>query len=786
VENKLLDDSPSTALIWDEKHLKALLRLHHYPIHLIQVEPWQTWIERHGGAGRVLDHLQAQPLHPNQQQVLNIVLAHPGVSARLYSSKLNISSSAYFFRLKDLSRTLLLRLNAWNSETPQVLSKSTIPTNLPSMLTPLIGAHKSLADVAAILRRPGTRMLTLTGTGGVGKTRLAIAVGAALLENFPDGVFFIPLETVNDPGLLVTQIARSLNLGTVGAQSLLEALKSYLRERQMLLILDNFEQLIQGTQTVTDLLQAAGNLKVLVTSREALNLYGEIRFTVPELTRPDPGSLPSVSQLGQWPALDLFVQRVQARHPDFVVNEANLEAIVDICDRLDGLPLALELAAAQVRLLAPDHALPQLEHRLRTLRDISHDRPLRQRTMWDAINWSYQLLPEPEKAMLRRLAIFGREWSLEAARDVCQMDDLLAGLEELVDKNLLRYVGQGEDGQARFQMLHPIREYALEQLADSAEMLPTQRRHAVRFLELVQRAEPAIGTPDQLHWLRRIRQERENLQIALQWMLDQAETEMAFKLLGAVWRYYNMLNFGDEIKLWMDRALTQGAHLKIAARVKTLWGAYWLTVRQNDHSKSLPLAEEGLRIARELEDLRLTGLLLQCMVSELFYRNQYDEASQAIEESLRIFLRLGDQDEIAWALGHRSALFSRRGDLVKSRETLEESLSIFRANGNDWAVEQVLRDLALLLLQQGDLEQVKIVLEESLMLSEKMGKSMGVGWTLNLQGRLALQRSDFVAARELFEKAQVIFQQIGDQTALVNNLEYLNRPELIEKSMLKD
>jgi tetratricopeptide (TPR) repeat protein len=343
-------------------------------------------------------------------------------------------------------------------------------------------------------------------------------------------------------------------------------------------------------------------------------------------------------------------------------------------------------------------------------------------------------------------------------------------------------------------MLQPVREYAFDQLDIHAEAEQTQRRHARYFMEMIQSAEPAIGGPEQLRWLRRIKQERENLQLALQWMLDRQEIEMAFTLLGGVWRYYNMLNIWDEIKSWMDRALAQGAHprtvhrdrLKSAARVKTLWGAYWLTARQNDRLKSFALAEEGLRSARELEDLRLIGLLLQCMVSELCYRNRYDEALQAVDESLRIFRELGDQEEIAWALGHRSALFSQRGDLAKGRETLQESLSIFRAIGNDWATEQVLRDLSLLLWRQGDLEQVKAVLEESLMLSEKLGKRMGIGWTLSLQGRLALQQSDFVAARELFEKAQVIFQQIGDQTALVDNLEYLKRLELIEKGVLKD
>ncbi|MGC1374579.1 MAG: tetratricopeptide repeat protein [Anaerolineales bacterium] len=826
-----MDHSSSSTPIWDEKHLKALLRLRQYPARLIQAEPWQTWIEQRGGLERVLEHLRNHPLHPNQEQMRNIILAHPDASARYYYSRLNLSPSAYFLRLKELTRSLLLQLNAWEPEQQKGSPKSTTPTNLPSALTPLIGAEKSLAGVVAILRRPGTRLLTLTGPGGVGKTRLAIAAGASMLEDFPDGIFFVPLETVNDPGLLTTQIARSSNVGTVGAQSLLETLNTYLRERKILLILDNFEQLVRGGQMVTGLLQAAAGLKVLVTSREALNVYGEIRFIVPELARPDPGNLPSPEQFSQWPALDLFVRRVQARHPEFSVNEANLGAIVDICHRLDGLPLAIELAAAQVKLLSTGQTLPQLEYGLKALRDTSRGRPSRQKTLWDAIDWSYQLLPQPEKAIIRRLAVFGREWGLEAAQAVCQADDpstgsgqaLLASLEELVDKNLLRYVGPGEDGDARFQMLQPVREYAFDQLDIHAEAEQMQRRHARYFVEMAQSAEPAIGAPEQLRWLRCIKQERENLQLALQWMLDRQEVEMAFTLLGVVWRYYNMLNLWDEAKAWLDRALAQGTHLKTAGRVKTLWGAAWLTTHYNDFAQAMALAEQGLALAREIDDKQLIGLLLQNVADG--YRNQgeYDKAILLLEESLALFRQITTQEEIAWVLAHMASIASKRGENARAMEILRESLAIFRSIGHQWgiaailwrigilaseggddklavetAVErleifraagarqhigQSLYDLASLLWRQGDFEPVKAMVEESLALSREAGDRLGIGRALNFQGRLALRQSDFAAARGFFEQAQAISQQIGDPAALAGNAEDLERLALVEKDV---
>ena len=827
MENHPLDHSSFSTLIWDEKHLKALLRLRQYPARLIQAEPWQTWIEQRGGLERVLERLRNHPLHPNQEQIRNIILAHPDASARFYYSRLNISPSAYFFRLKELTRSLLLQLNAWKPEPSMEFSRSTTPTNVPAALTPLIGAEKSLASVVAILRRAGARLLTLTGPGGVGKTRLAIAAGASMLEDFPDGVFFVPLETVTDPALLTTQIARSLNMETTAAQSLLEALKAYLRERQMLLILDNFEQMIQGGPMVTDLLQAAGNLKVLVTSREALNVYGEIRFTVPELTRPDPGNLPSPEQFSQWPALDLFVQRVQARHPEFSVNEANLGAIVDICHRLDGLPLAIELAAAQVRLLSPDQALPQLEYGLKALRDTSRDRPSRQRTLWDAIDWSYQLLPEPERAILRRLAVFGREWSLDAAQAVCQMDDLFASLEELADKNLLRYAGSGEDGDARFQMLQPVREYAFDQLDIHAEAEQTQRRHARYFMEMAQNAEPAIGSPGQLRWVRCIKQERENLQLALQWMLDRQEIEMAFTLLGAVWRYYNMLNIWDETKSWMERALAQGAHLtpalpqdtrlrrerspvpavpaqaaertgvaggaspswtttvqgESAARVKALWGAAWLATHYNDVTRQMLFAEEGLTLARKIGDKLLIGLLLQNVADGLRRRKQYDQSMSLLEESLALFRQMNNRGEIAWVLYHMADTVWDRGEHARSMEIRHESLAIFRAIGDQWSAASTLRQICTFALEEGDYQLATEAETESLGMFRAIGAKQLMNVTLHRLASLAWQRGDFEQVKVLVEESLALSREVGDRRGIGRALNFQGRLALQQSDL---
>ena len=823
-------------VVWDEKHVKALLGLRRYPLRMIQAEPWQSWVRQRGGLIQVRQALRSGPLSPNQRKLLDLILEHPDASVMLYRSRLNVSQSTYFAYLSDLIQALLLQLNTWVLEpaaratltnTSTRLRQSVHHTSttspaqrLPASLTPLIGAQETVAAVGAILQRPGVRLLTLMGPGGVGKTRLSIDVGASLLEKFRDGVFFVPLETLNDPALVTTQIARSLNLETSGAQPLLDALKAALCERQILLILDNFEQLIDAGSLVVELLQAAPGLKVLITSREALNQYGEYRFVVPELTRPDPGNLPPLEQLEQWAAVDLFVQRVQALHPAFALNESNKDAIVHICHQLDGLPLAIELAAAQVKQLAPNQVLPHLERGLKSLKDSSKDRPLRQKTLWDAIDWSYQLLPDAEKALFRQLSVFGREWSLAAAQAVCQTSEALIGLGGLADKSLVRYAPQGEDGDSRFQMLQAVREYALDRLESSGERDETQRRHAAYYLRFVQEAEYAIGAPGQLDWAGRIGQEHENLQIALQWMLDSKETEMAFGLLGAVWRYWDRLNVWSEARLWMERALAQGAHLNSAGRATTLWGASWLAAHQSEYAQALVLAEQGLALARELGEKRLVGLLLQ-NVADGFYRlGDNEQGITLVEESLRLFRELDDREETAWALDHLARGLRQRGERARSREVLQESLVLFRGMGHQWAIayslshlgrlalddnddevatallaeslalskkmgakqriSEILRELGLLTWRGGDFDQARTILAESLALSREIGDRTGEGWALNRLGCMALEQADLVTARRLFEETQALFEKVGEPAAIASNLGCLKRLELAE------
>lgn len=798
---------PSATPIWDEKHLKALLGLRRHPLTLIQAEPWQSWLKVRGGIHATLDYLRASALSAPQKKLLELLLSHPDASTIFYASKLNLGQSAYFSHLNDLIQTLTAELNDWTQS-----SQPAHPNNLPNPLTPLVGVEETIRNVVGILQRPGVRLLTLMGPGGVGKTRLAIASAAQLLESFPDGVFFIALETLNDPALLPSQITRSLNIENSAAKSLMDTLKTYLRKRQVLLILDNFEQMIDGAGLVVELLQAAAGLKIMVTSREALQQYGEYRFIVPELLRPDPQNPPPLESLEQWPAVSLFIQRVQALHPLFALNQANQQAIIQICHELDGLPLAIELAAAQVKVLAPGQSLPTLERRLKNLRDASRDRPQRQKTLWDAIHWSYQLLPEAEQTLFRQLSVFGRTWSLDAARQICQIQDAETGLDGLADKSLLRYVSQ-----ARFEMLQAVREYALDQLQNSAETEIVHRRHANYYLDFVAQAEQSIGTPDQLRWTELIGQEHENLQIALQWALDHNKTDMAFTMLGALWRFWDMLNAWGETRLWMDRALAQGATLRTAAHAKTLWGASWLAAHQSDYSRALAFAEEGLALARENDDKLLIGRLLQNVADGYFRLGHNAQGIAFTEEGLQIVREIDNQEETAWALDHLGRGLRQAGEMLRSWQVLQESLGIFRRMGHQWAIayslshlgryalednrdeitaellseslalsrsiggkqriSEILRQLGLLSWRRGNADEAHKMLEESLTLAREVGDRTGEGWGFHALGRIALEQSDFVTAQKQLEKAQHRFDESGEPAAITHNLEWLKRLE---------
>jgi predicted ATPase/class 3 adenylate cyclase len=414
------------------------------------------------------------------------------------------------------------------------------PNNLPWQPTPLLGRERELGEVADLLHREDVHLLTLTGPGGVGKTRLALQVAADILEWFPDGAFFVELAPLTDPALLTSTVASVLGVREEGGRPVVEVLTAFLRDRQLLLALDNFEHLLPAAPVVSDLLRTCPGVKILATSRAPLHLRGEREYPVPALALPDPSRPEPVTQLIQYQAIRLFVERAQAAKPAFALTDENAAAVAEICRRLDGLPLALELAAARVKLLPPQALLERLDERLKLLTGGARDAPARQRTLRDAIAWSHDLLSPHDQTLFRRLAVFAGGCTLEAVEAVGNADgelDTLEGMASLIDESLLRQI-DGPGDEPRFAMLETIREYGLERLEVSGESGTVQERHATYFASVAEALRPHLYGPDQGRTIRQLEAEQGNLRAALAWAVEHADAAIGLRLTANLRKFW--------------------------------------------------------------------------------------------------------------------------------------------------------------------------------------------------------------------------------------------------------
>jgi len=531
----------------------------------------------------------------------------------------------------------------------------TFKHNLPGQLTPLLGREQDVASVCTLLGRAEVRLLTLVGTAGVGKTRLALQVATKLVEDFVDGVYFVSLAPIADPDYVIPTIAQVFELREVGSQSLLDTLKAYLQDKEILLLLDNFEQIVAAALLIADLLLCCPRLKVLVTSREVLHLSAEYQFPVAPLALPDLQHLPMLEALPQYAAVALFVQRAQAVRPDFALTAANARIICEICTRIDGLPLAIELAAARIKLLSPQALLARLEKRLQVLTRGVQDLPERQQTLRNTISWSYNLLNANEQRLFRLLSVFVGGCTFEAVDAVCRASggvagDVLDGVASLLDKSLLSQLEQddGEQEDWRLYMLETIREYGLESLEASGEAEATRYAHACYYVSFAKEAEVELGGAEQARWLERLEREHDNLRAVMQWSLEDVEEEegrgrieMALQLGGALRRFWIRRGHYTEGRHFLERLLGRSSGAAALLRAKALLTAARLALGQGDYERGEELCEESLALRQTLGDTWGTAISIGSLGNVAHTQGAYERAIALYEESLALFRNLG-------------------------------------------------------------------------------------------------------------------------------------------------
>ena len=682
-----------------------------------------------------------------------------------------------YFSTRDLVRDLTAIRDRLSDL--QLKRHETRPSNLPVPSASLVGRENELATVQELLLRREVRLVTVTGPAGIGKSRLALALASAISEHFPSGVYFAPLASVNDPNLIASVIAQSLGVRLTKTQSPLETLKEYLRTSfaaAMLLFIDNFEHLLGAAPLLAELLALAPSMKVLVTSRAALRVYDEHEFPLPPLTVPDTKKLPPLEQLPQYSAVSLFVQRAAAIKHDFKLTEQNASDIAEICARLDGLPLAIELAAARIRLLSTSAMRSRLASRLQLLTGGSRDLPTRQQTLRQAIDWSYDLLNDSEQKLFRRLSVFVGGCTLEAVESVgdTRQDlgiDVLDGMASMVDKSLVRQFEQ-PDGEPRFFMLETIREYALEKLAASGEEHRIRRAHAAYCLVVAE--EGASGETDLVlsGWLDHFEIEHDNFRAALDWLTQTSDVEWGLRLGAALFRFWEMREYLAEGRDRLGKLLDlPAACAPSGARLRALFAAGVLAGVQGDYATCDILLAQSLDIARYLADQRSIAVALNALGVNSRDRGDLSSASSHLEESLVLWRQLQDPRAEARALSNLAVIAKLQDNYARARSLYQDCLTIFRElhdhSGIAWALNHqgdVARD-------QGDTASARSLYESSLATFREIGDQWGIAGTLADLGNLAREQQDYHLADSLYRESLAVFHVLEHKRGIARLLE---------------
>jgi predicted ATPase/class 3 adenylate cyclase len=657
---------------------------------------------------------------------------------------------------------------------PRLRSLDALPNNLPRQLTSFIGREREIGELVRLIRQ--SVLVSVVGAGGAGKSRLALQVAAELLEEFGDGVWLVELAPLADPERVAHAVAAALGVREEPGRAVEEVLVEYLRARQTLVILDNCEHLIDATAALVEtLLRSCPRLRIVCTSREALGIPGEVAWRIPSLTMPDPRRLPPLERVGEYEAIRLFVERAAAVAPGFELTAAALSAVAAIAHRLDGIPLAIELAAARVRVLTPDQIAARLDDRFRLLTGGSRTALPRQQTLRAAMDWSYELLTDAERAVLRRLSVFAGGWTLEAAEAVCagagvEPHEVLDLQVALVDKSLV--VVEEHGGHPRYRLLETVRQYARDRLLQAEEAAAWRTRHRDWFLDVAERTEPLLQGPTQAEGLDALAAEHGNLNAAIEWSLGNNEPETALRMAAALWWYWYLRGHFREGARWSQEALAH-ATAPTSVRARALTGAGLLAYAQGDFARLGSYGEEGLGLARELGE-PLYAAYCQILLSlDALLRGHYDRAEALARESQDWLQAI----EHAWGLATAGLVLAEvarlRGQWAQSLGTYERSLVLFREVGDIWGIAMAQRGLGFLARAEGDYERAAALHEEGLAMAQRLGDKAGIAYATMHLALDAMRTGDYARAEERLREALGLIREIGDRNGLAYALYYL-------------
>lgn len=729
-------------------------------------------------------------------------------------------------RLKDLIRPehiYQVIVPGLPSDFPALKTLDVFQHNLPLQLTSFVGREKEMVEVKRLLL--GDRFVTLTGPGGTGKTRLALQVGADLLELFPDGVWLVEFAALSDATLVAKTVAAALGVREAPGRPILTVLIDYLRSKELLLILDNCEHLLSAcAELAAALLQACPNICILATSRESLNIPGELSFRVPSLSIPDPRRLPTLPALTQYEAMQLFLERAEIIQPGFELTDTNARAVAQICHRLDGIPLAIELSVARVKIMPVEQVAARLDDRFRLLTGGSRTALPRHQTLRALIDWSYDLLSPMERTLFQRLSVFAGGWTLEAAEAICAGDgldpyDILDLLTQLVNKSLI-IPDADTDAQARYRLLETIRQYARERLLEAGGSEMVRDQHLKYYLKFSERAEPHLRGPDQVAWLDRLEKEVDNIRAALEWALD-VDVEAALRIAGALFWFWHIRSGKSEGIDWLERALSAQTrkgeepslppeqaivrgkalnavgslmimhgnaeracrlseeslelHQKLGSQGRkgaahALWNLAQGASYQENLEQAKALADQSMALYREVGDRFGMAQCLDHLGSYALLRGDYDEAKRIWEADLALRRELGDKDGIAWTLSCLANLAFWKGDYEEANTLYIESRNVFHAIGNKWGVSMALSGMGSVILAQGEFERAAKLYEEALAYGRDLGDQNTIAGRRYDLARVAWSRGDYEQAGRIYAETLTIVRELNNKSAMAGTL----------------